>query len=153
MAETVVCVGGLVYRGNQILLARQSEGHPLQGQWTIPWGRLDKGESPMRAALRETFEEAGITAEIEGFLGVQELPSPWAGWIGLIYLGRHLSGSPEPQDREMDAAKYFSVEELTGLIEPVEPLSAWLAERFFKKDLTVLPMNQGNPLQSMGSFL
>lgn len=58
MSETIICAGTVVYRGDEILLARQSKGHSLEGQWTIPWGRLNKGESPMMAALRETFETA-----------------------------------------------------------------------------------------------
>lgn len=79
MSETIVCVGAVVYRGDEILLAREAKDHPLEGQWTIPWVRLDRGESPMMAALRETSEEAGVVAEVEGLFGVQELPSPWVG--------------------------------------------------------------------------
>ena len=79
MSESVVCVGSVVRSGKKILLARQSKGHSLEGQWTIPWGKLDKGESPKQAAVRETYEEAGIVAEVEGLLGIQELPEPWLG--------------------------------------------------------------------------
>lgn len=153
MSETIVCVGAVVYQGDEILLARQAKGHSLEGQWTIPWGRLDRGESPMTAAIRETSEEAGIVAEVEGLLGVQELPAPWSGWLGLIYLCRHVSGDPKPQDREMDAARYFAKRELTEMDERVEPLSAWLAERFYRGDLKVIPPNLSNPLQARGSFL
>ncbi|GGG56798.1 hypothetical protein GCM10011403_12440 [Pseudohongiella nitratireducens] len=153
MSETIVCVGTVVYRDDKILLARQAKGHSLEGQWTIPWGRLDRGESPMMAALRETFEEAGIVAEVEGLLGVQELPSPWSGWLGLIYLCKHISGDPEPQDWEMDAARYFTIAEIAMMNEPVEPLSAWLADRFYKEELNIIPPHLSNPLKPEGSFL
>lgn len=153
MPETIVCVGALVYRDDEVLLARQAKGHPLEGQWTIPWGRLDVGESPMKAAVRETAEEAGIVAEVAGLLGIQELPAPWAGWIGLIYLCKHVRGDPEPQEREMDAAQYFSKAELDAMGEPVEPLSRWLIQRFYKGELKVIPANSSNPLQAQGSFL
>tara|TARA_R100001143_G_scaffold8100_1_gene10356 strand:- start:1902 stop:2363 length:462 start_codon:yes stop_codon:yes gene_type:complete len=153
MSETIVCVGAVVYRGDEILLARQAKGHSLEGQWTIPWGRLDRGESPMTAAIRETTEEAGIIAEVDGLLGVQELPAPWSGWLGLIYLCRHISGDPEPQDPEMDAARYFTKTNLAEIDEPIEPLSAWLVARFYNDDLKVIPANPSNPLQSRGSFL
>jgi ADP-ribose pyrophosphatase YjhB (NUDIX family) len=153
MPETIVCVGTVVRRGDEILLARQSKGHPLEGQWTIPWGRLNNGESPMTAAVRETLEETGVVADVEGFLGIQELPSPWSGWIGLIYLCQHVSGHPEPQDREMDAARYFTEAELATIAEPVEPLSGWLAQRVFFGNYTVIAMSETNPLGSRGSFL
>lgn len=153
MPETIVCVGAVVYRGDEILLARQSKGHPLEGQWTIPWGRLENGESPMMAAARETFEEAGIVANVEGLLGVQELPEPWLGWLGLIYLCSHIRGNPEPQDEEMDAAGYFSKNQLAQCDETVEPLSAWLAGRFFRGELETIAMNETNPLRPIGSFL
>jgi ADP-ribose pyrophosphatase YjhB (NUDIX family) len=154
MSETVVCVGAVVYRGHdEILLARQAKGHSLEGQWTIPWGMLDRGESPMMAALRETLEEAGVVAEVEGLLGIQELPSPWSGWIGLIYLCRHVSGEPEPQDREMDSARYFNQAELAKIGEHIEPLSAWLAARFFKGEVSFIPSDSSNPLEAKGSFL
>jgi ADP-ribose pyrophosphatase YjhB (NUDIX family) len=50
-AQTVVCVAALVRKGDSILLVRQASGHSLQGQWTVPWGRLEAGESPAAAAL------------------------------------------------------------------------------------------------------
>ena len=92
MIETVVCVGAVVRRANKILLVRQSKGHSLEGRWTIPWGQLDRGESPSAAIARETLEESGVVAEIEGLLGVQELPAPWEGMIGLLYLCNHIDG-------------------------------------------------------------
>ena len=86
MSETVICVGTVVRRADEVLLVRQSAGHSLEGQWTIPWGQLGQGESPSAAALRETEEEGGIVAEVEGLLGVQELPEPWLGMIGIIFI-------------------------------------------------------------------
>ena len=40
-AQTVVCVGVVVRHGDRILLVRQSKGHSLEGQWTVPWGHLE----------------------------------------------------------------------------------------------------------------
>ena len=79
MTEPVVCVGAVVCKADQVLLVRQPQGHSLQGQWTIPWGRLDPGESPSAAVLRETWEEGSVRAEIAGLLGVQEIPPTVGG--------------------------------------------------------------------------
>lgn len=153
MAETVVCVGTVVKRANSILLVRQSQGHPLEGQWTVPWGRLADGESPVAAAVRETREEAGIDAAVEGLLGVQELPNPWNGWIALVYLCRHAGGTPHSEDPETDAAAYFSLPELEELKEPVEPWSNWLVRRVFAGRFTLTQSDPTNPLRDRGTFL
>jgi mutator protein MutT len=153
MAETVICVATVVKSGERILLARQAKGHRMAGTWTVPWGRLEAGESPMSAAMRETREEGGITATVEGLLGVQELPAPWDGWIALAYLCKHVEGEPAPDGRETDAARYFSLAELNALREPVEPWSDWLVRRVFADDVTIVASTPGNPRQERGSFI
>ena len=149
----MVFVGAVVRCENRILFVRQSPGHSLEGQWTLPWGRVHPGESPAVAAIRETREEGGVEAEIEGLLGVQELPNPQAGCIGLAYLCRHVSGTPMPMDRETDAAAYYSSTELDSLMEPLESWSRWLANRIFAGEYTVTYADSTNPLQARGSFL
>ena len=153
MSETVVCVGAVVLDEGSILFVCQSKGHDLEGQWTIPWGRVQSGESPSSAAIRETREEAGIDIDVAGLLGVQELPEPWSGWIGIIYLCRAIGGTLQPQDRETDAAQFYSLAELNELAEPKEPLSEWLARRIFAGDFVVIGTDQSNPLQYVGTFL
>lgn len=46
MPDTVVCVGAVVRKRGRVLLVRQAAGHPLAGQWTIPWGRIDDPTNP-----------------------------------------------------------------------------------------------------------
>ncbi|HEY5624446.1 MAG TPA: NUDIX domain-containing protein, partial [Gammaproteobacteria bacterium] len=55
-------VGAVVRREHEILLVRQSPGHDLEGQWTVPWGRTEEGETPAEAAVRESWEEGGVKA-------------------------------------------------------------------------------------------
>jgi 8-oxo-dGTP diphosphatase len=153
MSQTTVYVGAVVQRDDGILLVRQSKGHPLAGQWSVPWGKVEAGESPMAAAIRETSEEGGVTVEVEGFLGVQELPAPQTGGIALVYLCRHADGHPRPRDAETDAARYFSASDLDALAEPIEPWSAWLVRRAFESGLTVIGRSTANPLQEDGAFL
>src|SRR5215471_10107771 len=49
--------------GDQILLVRQYRLPARQYLWELPAGRLDEGETPLRAAKRELAEETGITAK------------------------------------------------------------------------------------------
>jgi ADP-ribose pyrophosphatase YjhB (NUDIX family) len=154
MFEAVVCVGSIVRNESKVLLVRQAEGHSLAGQWTIPWGRLDQGESAAAAAIREVIEESRVVAKVEGFLGIQELPSRWQGWLALVYQCQHVSGEPEPDGRETDAAMYFSEDEMNSLREPIEPWSEWLVRRFFSGRTTLIRGSDcANPFSESAGFL
>ena len=153
MSETVVCVGALVRRADSVLLVRQSPGHPLEGQWTIPWGRLNDGESPSAAVLREIAEESGITARLEGLLGFQELPAPWAGMLGFLFLCRHVAGSPVPDRRETDRARYFRADQLDSVTGSLEPLSGWLSRRVLCGDFTLLKPNDSGPFSPSPAYV
>jgi mutator protein MutT len=53
-----------------LLLTRRARGlsaHP--GQWALPGGRLDHGETPEQAALRELSEEVGLSLDESSVLG------------------------------------------------------------------------------------
>ena len=152
-AQTVICVGAVVRKDDRVLLVRQAPGHSLQGQWTVPWGRLEAGESPAAAALRETQEEGGVRAEIEGLLGVQELAARWEGWIALVYLCRHVEGECRPDGMETDAARYFNASELAALAEPIEPWTAWLIRRVFTGEFQVIKSNTTHPFAGANAFL
>ena len=61
----VEVVAGLITdaRG-RILLARRTEGRDLAGLWEFPGGKVEAGESPEAALIRELREELGIDAEV-----------------------------------------------------------------------------------------
>ena len=153
MSETIVCVGGIVIRQGRILLVRQSPGHPLANQWTIPWGQIDRGESPTVAVRREIREEASVDVAVEGLLGVQELPEPWLGMIGLVFLCEHVDGEPTPDGRETDAAGYFDAERLDAIDGSLEPLTAWLVRRVLANEFTLLPANDLGPFSPSPTYL
>jgi mutator protein MutT len=148
----VVCVGGVVLDEGRILLVRQAQGHSLEGQWTIPWGLVDPGETPEVAVLREIQEEAGIQAEIEGLLGVQNLPDPWDGWLALIFQCKPIEGVPSPDGgRETDQAGYFSLDELSNL--NVEIWCEWLAKRILTEEHKLIVPEPLNPYAPKIAFL
>ena len=153
MTETVVCVGAVVRRSDSVLLVRQSPGHSLEGQWTIPWGQLGRGESPTSAVLREVEEEGGVIARVEGLLGVQELPEPWLGMLGILFLCAHVEGAAVPDMRETDAAQYFGTAQLDSIVDSLEPLSAWMIRRVLDNDFLLLPLNDTGPFTSSPTYL
>jgi len=57
-------------RAAAILLTRRAEGlRAHAGQWALPGGRIDAGETPEQAALRELHEEVGLQLAPEAILG------------------------------------------------------------------------------------
>ena len=73
-----VAVGAIVRRGDELLLVRR--GHePSAGEWSVPGGRVEPGESLMEAVVRELHEETGL----RGVCG------PLVGWVERISKNHH----------------------------------------------------------------
>ena len=71
--------------GVEILLLRRAV-EPGAGDWDLPAGYLDPGESFERAAIREAFEEAGISVDLVELTGVYH--SPPANAVTAVFRGR-----------------------------------------------------------------
>ena len=61
--KPVVGVGGVVIENGRALLIRRGS-EPLLGQWSIPGGTLELGESLENGVIRELKEETGLTVRI-----------------------------------------------------------------------------------------
>jgi len=48
-------------RGSEILLRQRAEEGSLAGTWEFPGGKIEAGEIPLQAAMREMREETGLT--------------------------------------------------------------------------------------------
>ena len=59
----IVGVGGVVIRDGRVLLIRRARP-PLQGEWSIPGGGLDVGETIAEGVRRELIEETGIDVRV-----------------------------------------------------------------------------------------
>ena len=56
-----LCVGAIAVEGGRLLLIRRGRG-PAQGRWSVPGGRLERGETLAEAVVREVAEETGLEA-------------------------------------------------------------------------------------------
>ena len=56
----LVAACALVDPDGRVLLARRPAGKPLAGLWEFPGGKVEPGETPERALIRELEEELGI---------------------------------------------------------------------------------------------
>lgn len=59
----VVGVGGVVFVGERLVLVRRRH-EPLAGQWSLPGGTVEIGETLEAAVARELLEETGLAVEV-----------------------------------------------------------------------------------------
>jgi ADP-ribose pyrophosphatase YjhB (NUDIX family) len=64
-----VVAGTIPWQDGRLLLTRRAIT-PALGKWTFPGGYVDWGETVDAGALRETWEETGLTVELDGLIGV-----------------------------------------------------------------------------------
>jgi ADP-ribose pyrophosphatase YjhB (NUDIX family) len=69
--EPVCAVGAIVLEKGEILLVRRDR-EPARGQWSLPGGRVEWGESLAEGCAREVREESGIDVDVEGMAGIAE---------------------------------------------------------------------------------
>ena len=67
-ARPEIAVGAVVVRDDCLLVIRRGHG-PGAGEWSVPGGRVEAGETLHEAVVRETWEETGLEVVVERFLG------------------------------------------------------------------------------------
>ena len=117
----------------RVLLQRRRD----TGQWAIPMGKQELGETPSQCAIRETLEETGVLPEITGILGVYSDPGHIVAYTNgeirqeweLILLGRPVTGTPSANDEASDV-RWVAPADLESLdIHPTQwrQLRDWLS--------------------------
>jgi 8-oxo-dGTP diphosphatase len=92
----------LVNKAGQTLVQRRAEGSAHAGLWEFPGGKIEPGESPQGAAVRELREELGVTIAAQnlhpvGFAcGVTQGPVASRPLVILLFTSTSWEGTPEP---------------------------------------------------------
>jgi len=115
----LVGVGAIIIEENRVVLVKR--GHaPLAGEWSIPGGVLEVGETLREAAVREAFEETGLKVEPAELLGVFDrilrdgVERTRYHYVLIDFLCRHVSGELQAAG-DADDARWFSQDEIGGL--------------------------------------
>ena len=60
MKMILVSAVALIDRDGRVLIAQRPEGKSMAGLWEFPGGKIEGGETPEQALIRELYEELGI---------------------------------------------------------------------------------------------
>ncbi len=63
-AHWIPVVAGFLKKDGKILVGQRPENNTLAGQWEFPGGKIELGETPEQALIRELDEELGIQVEV-----------------------------------------------------------------------------------------
>ena len=135
-----VGVGGAVVQDGRLLLVRRASRRG-RGNWQVPGGFVEQNETMELAVVREVEEEAGVTAQVEGVLGIRNRYDEDGGnSLYIIMLLIPLSGEPDPDMSEVDRAEYFTLEEIQAL-EQVPPINLEVAKAGSTGILQIKPIS------------
>ena len=99
----------------RVLATRRSRPEALKGRWEFPGGKVEVGEAPDAALIREVQEELGVTL----MLGEELAPSgkdwPISDRLTLrIFLAEIFVGTPKPGDSH-DEVRWLSADDLESV--------------------------------------
>jgi 8-oxo-dGTP diphosphatase len=130
MKIVLVVAAALVDSDGRVLIAQRPDGKQLAGQWEFPGGKVEDGETPENALIRELQEELGITVR-QACLAPFVFASHTYETFHLLmplYLIRRWEG--EPEAREHKALKWVRPNDMRNYEMPPAdlPLVAWLQD-------------------------
>ena len=128
-------VMALVQRRGELLLARSP--HFMPGMYSALAGFVEPGESLEQCLVREVKEEVGI--EVENLRYFSSQPWPFPHSLMIAFNCDWAAGEIAPDPGEIEAAGWFSLENLPGL-----PNKISIARRLI--DATIAKMRAGMPV-------
>jgi len=133
----VVGIGGVIIDQDRTLLIRRGS-EPLRGEWSIPGGTLELGESLQEGVARELLEETGIKVCVidlievfdriyaaDGTIAAQAQKKPRFHYVIVDYLCERIGGEPRAGSdvtdvafaREEELSKYQLTETATRILK------------------------------------
>jgi 8-oxo-dGTP pyrophosphatase MutT (NUDIX family) len=114
----VGCSAAIFNEEGKVLLTRRLDN----GQWCLPSGGMDAGESPSETAVREVFEETGLHVRVTRLVGVYSDPNQLVMYVDgnkvqivAVHFEAEITGGTLGLSNETSDFGWFSLEEMTGL--------------------------------------
>lgn len=113
-----VGAGAVVVKGSDVLLIRRGKA-PRKGEWSLPGGSVELGETTEEATVREVKEETGLDVELGPLLDVINfIDKSEAGvqhhYVLVDYLAYWQSGEPIGASDALEA-RFFTADEALAL--------------------------------------
>jgi len=127
---TLVVAAIIAREDGTILITQRPPSSKLSGMWEFPGGKVEPGEGPRAALVRECHEELGCDVEAGA---VYETIFHRVGnhcILLLFYLTRVVKGEPQPMERNALAWVTPANMRLYALLEPDRPLIDLFERRF-----------------------
>jgi 8-oxo-dGTP diphosphatase len=99
-AIQLISAVALIDSDGRVLLAERPEGKIFAGYWEFPGGKIETGETPKAALVRELDEELGVDTKDSCLapLGFVSHPYDTHHMVLLLYVCRKWSGRPQPKE-------------------------------------------------------
>ena len=126
----LVVAVALIDADRRVLIAQRPEGKQLAGLWEFPGGKVEPGESPEEALIRELEEELGISTKTACLAPVSFASHSYENFHLLMPLYACRKWQGDPQKREHAALKWVRPQKLRDYPMPPadEPLIAALCD-------------------------
>ena len=135
---TILVVACALLRGEHVLLARRPAGKSMAGLWEFPGGKVEPGERPEEALIRELHEELGIDVVAAALEPVCFASHAYEAFHLLMPLYLCSSWSGEPIGRDGQELAWARPSEMQDYAMPPadEPLVAALGARLKNRSAT-----------------
>ena len=107
-------VAARVVQNHRLLVVQEAQGR-FQGLWGLPKGRVDNGELPEEAVLRELREETGLLGAVGGLTGVRTTVRRSTPSIFLCYDVTVSSTDAHADENEIASVRWVNINEIASL--------------------------------------
>lgn len=112
--KTVIVAAGILVEGRRVLLSQRKAGTHLEGMWEFPGGKVEAGEDPKSALVRELREEIGVDVTVGDIVEVtfHRYDEAEKAVLLLFYEVTRRPGSAQPQALDVAAVKWAGPNDL-----------------------------------------
>ena len=141
-------VGGVVLFKDKVLLVRRGMGSH-SGDWALPGGVVEQGETVDVAVKREVFEEAGVEAVVEGLIAVRSrvIKSGVENSAYFIFLLKSTDVTTNADGSEVEEARFFNLKEVQELPR-LQALSRLVITKILRGEAKILTFHAHPHLSS-----
>lgn len=116
--QTLLVSAAVLIEKGRVLLSQRKKGTHLSGAWEFPGGKVEPGEDPRDALVRELMEELGIEVTVHEILEATFHRYPDRALLLLFFAARRTPASRDPQALDVAAWRWAPAAELDSLQFP-----------------------------------